>query len=717
MREWYTSAELAGLPGMPTTDRNVRRAATLSGWTSRPRDKGKGLEYHISCLPTPAQAALRAKDALTKAATQAGGDTGRGLAIAAAVDTAIQQRTQEQGLRAVLALSPQALDRADAKLMILDALDNFCRTSTLKSSQAVDAFCLAYNASRADDITDANHAAAKRLIPQVYRPTLYRWRATLRQGGTAALGGNYTTTPRNTIDSQPALRDFIIGMLTEYPHATAEHIHTAARTRFRNDKITLPSTRRLRDWISGWKTSHKSLFISATNPDAWKNKHMLALGDAEENITKLNQHWEADSTPADVELIDGRHCIIGIIDAWSRRPLLLVSKSSKSTAVALALRKALLAWGVPECLKTDNGADYTSRHIVRVLQGLGIEHKRSQKFSGWEKPFIERFFRTFSHGILELLPNYIGHNVADRQALRARQSFSERLFKRNDVVKINMTAADLQDFCDRWINKVYMHREHDKLKCTPLDMLAKWRGGMRSISDERALDVLLAESPRNGGMVTLTKKGITIDGIQYIAPEFGDLDTGTRLEVRHSEKLGLVYVFNKGEFVCIAEAPAYRDIDRRDVAIAAKQKQVKRTQEWRAENKRLARKQNLKNIADEILDGHAEDNRAVVHLPHRKTDYSTDGLQAAAIAAQLLPITGDAASVTALPLSTKPNLPVRGNDPRENHAAWLRVEMRIVQGVWVSPEEREGLAIYKQSNDYHAMQSLFAEFKLNADSF
>ncbi len=92
-------------------------------------------------------------------------------------------------------------------------------------------------------------------------------------------------------------------------------------------------------------------------------------------------------------------------------------------------------------------------------------------------------------------------------------------------------------------------------------------------------------------------------------------------------------------------------------------------------------------------------------------------MQAAAIAAQLLPITGDSASITALPLSTKPNLPARGNDPRENHAAWLRVEMRIVQGVWVSPEERDGLAVYKQSNEYRAMQSLFADFSLNENSF
>ena len=46
---------------------------------------------------------------------------------------------------------------------------------------------------------------------------------------------------------------------------------------------------------------------------------------------------------------------------------------------------------------------------------------RSNAYSGWEKPHIERFFRTLSHGLIELLPAYIGHCVADRQVIEARK--------------------------------------------------------------------------------------------------------------------------------------------------------------------------------------------------------------------------------------------------------------------------------------------------------
>lgn len=55
-----SAAELAGLPGMPTSERGVRLRATDQAWPSRPREKrrGGGREYPVSCLPPEAQAAL-----------------------------------------------------------------------------------------------------------------------------------------------------------------------------------------------------------------------------------------------------------------------------------------------------------------------------------------------------------------------------------------------------------------------------------------------------------------------------------------------------------------------------------------------------------------------------------------------------------------------------------------------------------------------------------
>lgn len=52
LKEWYSAAELAGLPGMPGTKAGVIYRAKQGGWKSRPRaGRGGGLEYHLVILP------------------------------------------------------------------------------------------------------------------------------------------------------------------------------------------------------------------------------------------------------------------------------------------------------------------------------------------------------------------------------------------------------------------------------------------------------------------------------------------------------------------------------------------------------------------------------------------------------------------------------------------------------------------------------------------
>lgn len=59
LREWFSAAELAGLPGMPGTERGVRKMAEREQWQHRERaGRGGGREYHISALPSATQAAL-----------------------------------------------------------------------------------------------------------------------------------------------------------------------------------------------------------------------------------------------------------------------------------------------------------------------------------------------------------------------------------------------------------------------------------------------------------------------------------------------------------------------------------------------------------------------------------------------------------------------------------------------------------------------------------
>lgn len=48
---WYSAQELAGLPGMPSTYSAVIRASKKNLWSSRPKVRGKGIEYALKSLP------------------------------------------------------------------------------------------------------------------------------------------------------------------------------------------------------------------------------------------------------------------------------------------------------------------------------------------------------------------------------------------------------------------------------------------------------------------------------------------------------------------------------------------------------------------------------------------------------------------------------------------------------------------------------------------
>ncbi|MBN3966394.1 hypothetical protein IMW75_14070 [Pseudomonas gregormendelii] len=61
MRNWYTTQELAGLPGLPGTVPGVRKVAVRLEWESRKRLASKAIEYSFTCLPPETQSAILAK--------------------------------------------------------------------------------------------------------------------------------------------------------------------------------------------------------------------------------------------------------------------------------------------------------------------------------------------------------------------------------------------------------------------------------------------------------------------------------------------------------------------------------------------------------------------------------------------------------------------------------------------------------------------------------
>lgn len=662
-KTWFSVAELAGMPGMPSSKRRtkdkVERLAKPTQVRQR-QNRGGGKEYHISSLPPETQAHLRHQVEPEQHHSQPEnvGDVdyperpktenretvngNRQLPIPnTQYPTPVTPHLSPVSIPTETFIAPASIpaskpkkmrasqtneeDRINAKVEILRTLECFCQENNLPKINCQHVFAYKYSQGEIS-VSESTRKA----IPNLCQRTLQRWMKNLESGSVQALGGRYGHRAGDTkIDAMPKVRDFILGLITQYPHASGRQILMALQGTF--EREILPSLRTVERWINGWKQENQELFTATANPDAWKNKYMTAFGSYSDGIVRLNQLWEMDSTPADVMLEGGRYHLIGCIDVYSRRLKLLVVPTSKSVHIGTLLRECLLDWGVPEMVKTDNGKDYTANYLQRLFLGLNIQQKLCPPFQPWHKPHIERSFRTFSHDLLEMVEGYTGHDVAERQELRARTSFSDRLMTKNQEVIIKMSPIEFQTFCNNWTDTLYANRPHDGLQNrTPFQVFTEWRGSIKRIADERALDILLAEAPGSNGLRVVQKRGIQLEGTYFIAPEL-EAWVGKTVQVRFDPlDMGKIYVFD-GDFqlICIAEDPARTGINRQEVASRARQMQQQRVSEGRRALKRLKNNIKTADVVEAIIQD-AEDKTAnVIPFPLKAEEYETAALQTA----------------------------------------------------------------------------------------
>ena len=543
-----------------------------------------------------------------------------------------KRRVREQGL-AKFAQLPHARKReAEARYEILATLNAFIEAGGFRRGEGIQIFRDLYNQGKSN-LPDWVIEAAGR-DKKLDRATLYRWRKAYDECGLYGLASTYGN--RNGVtrltDEQKKL---ITALINEHPDILIPKITAALEARFIPKGIAVPSSHVVNHFMKRYRRENQSLLLSIKNPDAWRSKYQFAAGSASENITRLNQVWEADATPADVMLVDGRHTIVAIIDVFSRSLKVLVTPTSKAQAICTLLRCSIMDWGVPEILRTDNGKDFTSRHMERVLDSLEIEHDLCPPFTPEKKPHVERCIHTFSHGIVELLPGYIGHDVAQRKAIEARKSFAERFTKKDEIIEVKLTARAFQKICDRWTKAVYMQTPHDGLDGkTPEEMVRSWTAPVRKIEDERALDVLLCPAAKDGGWRVIGKKGVEAGRRFYFNTAMAGYE-GCRVQVLldHAD-LGKAYIFvESGAFLCVATCPDWYGISAQEEASYLKHEQKRLVAQKRHELKQLAKEQRINLVREEILDYREALIENIKEIPKKTEAYTTPAIEEAISAA------------------------------------------------------------------------------------
>jgi len=707
MRDWLCARDLAALalPGLPATERGWRDHAAREGWfaagKARARSgRGGGLEFHIDLLPAAARAAYVTKHI--------------GAARLEAADAA------EAGAAEALApLTAAAQESRDARLALIAAADRLARDGNLSRKLGDRAFCALYNIGRVD-VEPWVRACAARLTPA----TLNRWRGVKRNIGISGLGVDKGAARRGKGKIESGAGGEVIAFLraaiVKNRHLSADHLQGLLAAQF--PQLGPVSTRTIQRVRRKIEAQDKVLLTAIRNPDAFKSRYRMS--GANPTAARLNELWQIDASPVDALCVDGRHSVYLCIDSFSRRIIVYVSRTPRAEAVALLMRRAILAWGVPERVKTDNGSDFKAKATQRLFAALDIEVELSAPFSPEQKGMVERAVRTFQHDLAVIAPGFIGHNVADRKEIEARRAFSQRLgLDDAGAFSAELTGAELQKICDDWAVGRYGQRVHSALRgATPFQMAASFAGQVRRIDDVRALDLLLAPIAGGDGTRIVTKRGVRIDHSYYLAPT---VLPETRVLVRMDpEDMGRAWLFSAdgAEFLGEAICPALAGVDPAAALAEARARQKQLMEDGLAQLRRDQKQAALqpRGVIDALVRQPAIAAGKLVEFPRPAASYTTAGLDAARVA--LDETAGAPESTAEAPVKTPVNAP---GDSVESAAAPVvrlpetkaqrfrrarALEARIEAGERLDTDEALWLGGYRTSAEYQSLLVTFEEF-------
>lgn len=712
---WLSASSLAGLPGLPSTARNVLKRAQSSGWACRTSSVrgGRAFEYLSSDLPIETQQALAAQAAgAVKPALEAiaAGQRARQVAQGQACATAMAK------FGIVLEAKGGFDPERNPKLDLFQRFEKYHAMRGAAVWPAILEFVQIWAAGHIEA-----HPGTLQAYPAIPAKTLDKWWRAWRTQGIEAL---LERKPRkdkgeSALKRDDELHDTFIAALAEMHDPTARQVERVIRNHL--GKARTPAISTLKRWMREFKASNAPALLMFKNPDGYKNKYRPAFGSQMDAITRPNQQWQQDSTIGDAmqradlafNLVDAntgevrRHAIIASIDVLTRRAKVVVAPTSSSNAVKAVTRLCMLAWGKPEQIKTDNGKDYTADDYDFALSSLDIEHTLCTPFSPEQKPYIERFIGTLMHDLFPMLEGFVGKSVAERKAIESAKSFAQRFGLGG--IDLRMGARQLQDVINGWLDE-YHDRPHSELGCSPNAMAERHATHIVRM-DERALDIFLMAVAGKGTRV-VGKRGIPLDNGWFAAPELA-AHIGSTVRCRQDElDLGTLHVFAlDGSFICRALDHSMLGINRGELAakshlIATATIKPMVDQLRKGMKKRLT-KQAVQAIYNDRERAAAETASNVHRLAPRVVEHTTPAIDSvlahldtsgkdADRAAARAALEAQAAPATVLPLSTAAT----------RYSAWVRVQARKDRGEAISARELEWAASYQGSKEFASWHEL-----------
>lgn len=258
---------------------------------------------------------------------------------------------------------------------------------------------------------------------------------------------------------------------------------------------------------------------------------------------RSNQIWQADHTLLDCWVLDEagnprRPWLTVILDDFSRAvcSYYLSFEAPCSYRTALTLRQAIwrkadqrwLIAGIPDVFYTDNGSDFTSKHMEQVAADIKMRLIFSTKGMPRGRGKMERFFLTVNELFLCHQQGYIAGKEQSKAAL---------------------SLPELGERFHDWVVGDYMARIHAGIKCTPNERWTKNAFLPRLPDSLEQLDLLLLTVARAR---FVHPDGIRFQCLRYFSTTLAAY-VGEAVVIRYDPRdMAEIRVFYKNRFLCRA---------------------------------------------------------------------------------------------------------------------------------------------------------------------
>lgn len=716
---WLSAKELAGLPGMPGSDKGVREKLQRLGTPTRPRpgrEGGGGMEYDCSALPAETRAAIAARQIVQA------GNTALALVEPTPVRSfvppaPIPQPQPGQLVPVPSHRPPSQADKAvaDARMRLVTMVQELVPLHGLKKSCVLLAAQIVTGAAGAELVAVARTANQRARGDMVSARTLERWI------GQHRVGGWWGLLPVSVEVAEVAPSRM------EQDVAAVLGLYHSRNPMFR--KLTMAAkevTRKLgRDfdsWQALYARARRCLDKWGTSAEAnvalLKARHSGSERDAKLPFKRRDASM---LEPLDVWVMDGhsfkakvRHPDHGAPFApeltlaldWSTRRIMgwSASLSENVFAVGDALRHGIGLHGIPAVLYTDNGAGETAKPMDCPIDGyavrLGIDHRTGIPGKPQGRGVIERSWQTHAINCARQFDSYQGSDVdgGEFRKVAAELAKEQRAVRRaqetGTVVRLSNkcpTWAQFVDAIDRMVaeyNGTHRHRSlpkrADGKHMTPDEAwAAKFDPALQHLPSQVELRELFMPAV----LRTARRGEVQFFNQVYSAPELMRRDVeGHEVSVRydiHDPSWVRIYTLD-GQFVCDARFAANRiDAMPKAVVHMAREKRVAATVKRRALQIETA----LRELGGPV------DATDTFSLPEPITPEVLDSTVEATVSSLLDPSVGEAAQAD----SGRPFF----DTPGERYE-WLMRHREAWTGV-----DQEWVAQYVDSDSYEQLREYY----------